>query len=418
MSNKKVLISNFLSLSGVQLAGYVFPLMTVPYLVRVLGPDKFGLIAFSQAFIQYFVLITDYGFNFSATKAISINRDNKKKVAEIFSAVMTIKVILVSLSFVILSMLIVSIDKLRDEWLVYLFTFGAVVGNMLFPIWLFQGLEKMRQMAILNIVSQIIFTLSVFVFIKFESDYVYIPFISSCGSITSGLLSLWITFNKFGVRLKYPSYFDINRELNEGWHIFLTSITASVYNNSNTFILGIFTNNAIVGYYSAGEKVICAAKGILGPISQTLYPHFSKLAFKSRDSALTQINTAVKVVGLPFFLVSLGLLVYAPKITEVVLGGNFIESKVVVQILSFLPFVIALSNLFTVQGLYAFGFQSVVSKFVMSISLIHIFSVSILTYFFSFAGTSTALLFSEILIMVLSFYYYRKLLLIQCKISQ
>lgn len=411
VSDNKVLLSNFLSLSGVQIAGYIFPLMTVPYLVRVLGPEKFGVIAFAQAFIQYFVLITDYGFNFSATKAISISRDNKERVAEIFSAVMAAKIILMSFSFVLLSAFIFSIEKFRSEWLVYIFTFGTVVGNVLFPIWLFQGMERMRQMAILNILSQMIFTLFVFLLIKDENDYIYIPLISSCGSITSGLLSLLIVFNKLEIKLKLPTFCGIKQELKNGWYIFLTSITASIFNNSNTFILGIFTNNTIVGYYSAGEKIIGAAKGILGPVSQTLYPHFSKLAFQSRNSALTQINKAVKIIGIPIFFVSLGLLVFAHEITEIFLGKNFIESKVVVQTLSFLPFVIALSNLFTVQGLYAFGFQSVVSRFTMAIALSHIVLVSVLTYFFSFAGTSMALLLSEILIAVCSFFFYKRLIM-------
>lgn len=380
----------------------------MPYLVRVLGPEKFGLIAFAQAFIAYFALLTDYGFNLSATRIVSINRDNKNKISEIFCSVVIIKMVFMAINFLILCILVFSFRKFRDEWLLYLLTFSMIFGNVLFPIWFFQGMERMKQIALLNIIAKIIFTASVFIFIRSQRDYIYLPVINSLGFITAGTISLWIVIARIRIKIKIPSVKELKYQLKEGWHVFISTLAISLYTVSNTFILGLFTNNTIVGYYSAGEKIVRAAQGLIGPLSQTIYPYISKLASESREAALEFVRKVVKLVGGATLGISIMLLIFAHQISDIVLGIQFKESILVIQILSFLPFIIGLSNIFGIQVMLNFGLKQVFTRILIAASLINILMALILVVPFQHIGISFSVLITEIFVTITMFFVLQR----------
>ena len=407
-STKKRLTENFLSLSALQAVNYLLPLITLPYLVRVLGPEKFGLVTFAQAFIMYFVILTDYGFNLSATREVSINREKEGRVAEIFSSVMVVKFLLGTLSLLFLILILIFIPKFRDDWLVYVFTSGIILGNILFPVWFFQGMERMKYITILNIVAKVIFTACIFIFIRKTEDYLYVPLINSMGFLVAGGLSLRIVSKNFGIKFILPSFEAIKHQLKEGWHIFISTAAISLYTISNTFILGLFTNNTIVGYYSAAEKIVRAVQGLLTPVSQTIYPYISKLASESKERALNFIRRLVKLVGAGTFILSLLLFILAAPIVNIVLGKQYQPSIIVLQILAFLPFIIGLSNIFGIQTMLTFNLKRAFSKILISAGLLNITLALILAPLYQHIGVSIAVLTTEIFVTLSMFIYLKK----------
>jgi len=392
---KKTLIENFLSLSVLQIANYILPLITLPYLVRVLGPEKFGLIAFAQAFVGYFMILTDYGFNLSATREISINRENKEKVSEIFSSIMIIKFALLVISLILMSIIIFSFGKFSNDWIVYYLTYGMVVGQVLFPVWFFQGMEKMKYITFLNIFAKVIFTVATFVFVKEASDYLYVPLLNSLGFIIAGILGLRIVFRDFKVSFKFVSLEELKRQLKEGWYIFISTVAISLYTISNTFILGLFTNNTIVGYYAAAEKIIKAVQGLLGPVSQTIYPYISKLMNESKELGIRVLRKITFIIGGISFTLSFILFIFADSIVNILLGSKYHESVIILRILAFLPFIIGLSNIFGIQTMLTLNYKKEFSNILIMASLMNIILALIMVPVLKHIGISISVVLSE-----------------------
>ena len=295
------LSSNFISLTLLQGLNYLLPLITLPYLVKTLGIDNFGLLSFATATVAYFGILTDYGFNLTATKEISINRDDNSKVVEIFSSVMSIKFLLLLFSFVLLNILIFSFDRFSKDWLIYLLSFGSVVGQFLFPVWFFQGMEKMRYMTYLNLISKLIFTIAIFVFIEQKEDIYLVPLFFSLGGIIAGLLSLYTIYKDFNIEFKLQKPSTLKNYLVQGWHVFLSRFYVSMYTTTNLLLLGLFTNTTVVGYYSIAEKIVLAISGLYEPLNQTLYPY---LARKYKDS-FKEFTILLKNISLLFIVTTL-----------------------------------------------------------------------------------------------------------------
>ena len=391
-------MENLFSLLLLQGANYLLPLVTLPYLLRTIGPERYGLVVFAQAFIQYFVMITDYGFNLSATREISINRESKKKVSEIFSSVIVIKFVFMVLSFLILTIIIFSFDKFKANPLVYYYTFGMVVGNVLFPTWYFQGIEKMKFITILNVLSKSIFTILLFWLIRDESDYILVPVINSIGSITVGCLSLLIIARKFSVKLTIPTLNNIKFHLREGWYVFVSTLSISLYTVTNSFLLGIFTNDVIVGYYASAEKVVQAFQNLLVPISQTIYPYINKLAHQSKEQAISFIKKMLIVVGSFSLTISIFIFIFSSTIITSLFGKNYSDAIIILKVLAFLPFIIGLSNMFGTQTLLVFNFKKLFTTSILMPAFIHTLVIFWAIPHYGAIGLASMTLFTELLI--------------------
>jgi PST family polysaccharide transporter len=323
--DKKALISNFFSLSVLQALNMFLPLFTLPYLVRVLGAENFGLVSFSLSIIMYFNILVSFGFELSATREISINRDNLEKVSKIFSTVMLIKILLFIFSFIVLSLLIFFIDTLHEHMALYYVTFGFVLGNLLFPTWFFQGMEKMKYITYINFVSRVLFTVLIFVLVKESDDYIYVPLLNTFGTVFGGLYSLWLVFSLYKINIVLPSKAEFFLHLKDSYAFFLSRVANDGSRYYAITIIGIVFGNVVVGYYSMVEKLYYAFMSLGGIVARTIYPYMSRtknITFFKKAFSLVVLGTVLLLIPVVFFYKEILLLVF--NINNEIMGYMFL----------------------------------------------------------------------------------------------
>lgn len=396
--NKRGLFSNIIHLFIYQGANYVIPLIALPYLIRVLEPQKFGIMIFAQAFIQYFVVFTDYGFNLSATQQISINRKDKTKLNEIFSSVIVTKVLLMIIAAVVCLIFVTSFERLAINRSIYFYTFLIVVGNVIFPVWLFQGLEKMKYIAVLIIIPKTIFTILLFFTVRSPLDLSKAVIIQNSSGIISGIVALFIIYKKLLIRFVFPTKRSILDALREGWDIFISGVAVNLYTSTNIVILGFLSNDITVGLYGAAEKIIRIILALFSPFNNALFPYFSSLVTESRELALHFISKVIKLLGMAALFVSVSVFLLADIIGKYILGSEYGNSIDIIRILSPLPILMFISNSCGVQIMLNFGLKKVFRKILILASFLSFSLIFPFTLWINMYGTALTWIIVEVFV--------------------
>lgn len=400
-SSPKRLRGNIVSLFILQGANYALPLLVIPYLVRVLGPEYYGRIAFAQAFITYFMVLTDYGFNLSATRAIAQVRDDKQAVSRIASAVMLVKMGIMAAGFVIMLGLVFVVPEWRNDWALYAWVYLMVVGSVLFPVWLFQGLEKMRHITFFTIISRLLLLLAILLFVKETSDYHLAAALQAGSMALAGVMSLAFLPRIISVHWHWPGWKELHHVARNGWHVFLASFGGSIYNNSNVFFLGIVASSTVVGYFAAADKLIKAVQNLIVPVSQAVYPHVANLMKDSQDKAVAFVRKLLFLFLSGSFVTSLSLLVFSAFITDIVFGENFEPTAEIIMALSFMPLLIALNNISGAQVLVQFRLGRLLSASILIPAVFHVCSIYFVADMFGIIGVAVLMMFTELFVLLI-----------------
>lgn len=399
---------NILSLYGLQFANYILPLVTVPYLVRVLGPERFGAVAFGQGLMAYFTLVVNYGFDWSATRTISVQREDREAVSRTASSVWAAKALLCLGSFLVMMVLVQTVPRLHEEAILLYLLFGIVVGNVLFPTWLFQGLERMVAISVINFVMRLLTTISVFGLIRQPSDFLNYAVLLSVQWIGAGVLGIWVSNKSLQTPFRWPGWHSIITILADGWVLFLSTGAVALYTTGNSFILGMLTDNTVVGYYSAAERLVKTAQRLLTPITQAVYPRFSKMAVETPSTMLAWARRGLILQSGVGFILSALLFLGASIITQWVLGNAYGPAVDIMRLLAPLPLLISIGSSFGQFVMLPFHRDRARLFIFAGAGIINILLAFLLTSHWKGEGMAIAVLSSELIVTVSFLVYVKK----------
>ncbi len=406
---KSPMAINFISLALLQGVNYLLPLLSFPFLFRVLGVERWGLVTFGYSLMQYFVMFTDFGFNLSATKYISEHRNDLQKINSYLNSAMIGRFILCGISLAILLALISYFDKFSTESTFYLLYFGIILGNVMFPMWFFQGMENMKYITVFNIVAKSLSFIPFFIFIRKPEDYIYVPIFYSIGFVLAGIVSLFIVYFKMGMKWYFTSISQISSSLKDSSAYFLARASTSLFTTSNSFLLGLVCGNTMVGYYSAAEKLYQAYNQLLSPFTGVLFPHIAK----SRDVLFFK-KIFYRITFTNLFCVAAALLL-ASYVLDIVYGTADPNILEVFRILVTACFVTIPSMLLGYPFLAAMGHPLYTNYTVMTTSVVHITGLVVLYIYGAISPITVAMMvvMSETLLILFRIWGVRRFRLFQ-----
>lgn len=370
--NKKI-VENFSYLSIIQLLNMLIPLLIFPYLIRALGSSTYGLVIYAQAVMGYFVVLINFGFNITATKEISIHKENKNKLNKILSSVLIIKGLLFIISIIVLSFLIFIIPEFHQQKTLFYLTLWMCFYEFIFPVYYFQGIEEMKYITIITLISRLVFLIFVFVLISKPNDYLLVPIINGTGAIVAGVISQIILLRK-GVKYKWQKFYVLKYYLKKSYVMALAYASNTLKSNLNIVVVKLLFTYNEVAYFDLALKISRIGTSFLELISVSVFPKMS------RDKSKVFLKKIIYLsLGLSFgfvIFVQLG----APLLVEILGGKEMLDAVTLLRVIVvFVPIQI-LGGLLGRNGLIVNGYDKDV-LFSMAISSAFYIFLILFTYF-------------------------------------
>lgn len=328
LRHKKV-VENYFFMTMLQVLNSFFYLLIYPFIIRVLGPDSYGLYVFAFSISTYFVTFVNFGFDLPAAKKIALNSDNQHVKSYTLSCVFTAKIYLEIFAAFVFIILLLFIPSLRVNWIVFVLCFIQTLSTILFPSWYFQGVQKMKIVTLIQIGTKLLSLPFILILIKNQEQTWLFALIVSLSSVLGAVLAAFIIKKYEKLNVRWVVFSELIAWYQDALPFFWTTFLAAVKQQSIAVIIGSFFSMSDVAIYDLGYKIFSIPNILFGSINSALFP---KIAVDNKKSVIKKVFKYETFAGL---LVILSVILFGRWIVLLMGGENMIDSYYIAIILSF-----------------------------------------------------------------------------------
>jgi O-antigen/teichoic acid export membrane protein len=393
--------TNVMALGLIQIANLTIPLFTLPYLTRVLGVEAYGKVALVQAITTYLILFVDFGFSWSATRTIAACRDDRELVSTTFWENWTAQWLLFCVATVALFVMVAAIPRFHAEIGLFSAGLAQVLATVLFPVWLLQGLEKLREAAICQLAGRLLALPLIFVLVKSPQDAAFSLLLTGLGPVLAGLFALAWMWRRRLIGFALPKWPQMFGALRSSAHLFGSKLSVSAYTTLNPIMLESAAGTIALGYFNLADKACSAAQCVLNPFSQAIFPRMANLYEHNPAQARKLLRLSILIILALAGAMGVGLWLVSDLAIHLLGGEKFQASAQVLRWLALLPIIKGLSNIFGVQIMIPNGMHATMNRILAGAGILSVAMIWPMSLYFGAVGAAQTSLITESFVMIM-----------------
>ena len=387
-----------------QLFNLVTPLLVVPYIVSICGEENFGKTAVGMAICFFLIVFIDFGSDIIGVREVAVNREKHQELNKIFTTTYAVKAIILVAVLLITSILIVSIPFFKTEKTMFFLGFSVLVGQFINPTWFLQGIENVKWITVLNIISKSIYLIAIYTLIKQESDYVFVNLWWGIGMIIANLFVFALILNKYQFSFSNLNITEVRKHIRNDFSMFSSQIFVSLQMYAPVVLISYFGSNLMAGQYRIVEQIIVIFKTYIFLFFNYVFPKVCYLLEKDYKKGMRNwkiyngVNFVFVILGMTlFFVFSYEIVSYFNPTNRYVLSS-------LLEVAVFIPVLLAISIPLK-QLVLGYNFKKFYVSLTSIMVVFNLLAIVLILPYYQVYGVFYSLIATDLIIII--FYLYR-----------